>query len=368
MLIENYTFVSKKLKDLSVNVYKGKSYNSSALTQYDGIDSINYITRTEKNNGVKYRVLNDNLTEIEAGNAITIGDTTATVFYQKEQFVVGEHIVILRADWINEYTGEFVAIQLQKESFRYPAFARAFIKDCILETKILVPVDENNNISFKLMEKYIKDLNINEQNILNEIPDYFLEEGYSKACWYLENINKKEFENKYSNPFYKQKVLLKDKLWKEFDLVDFFVPELSKGDIKINESIEGEIPLISAINGNNGICGHIAFGDGKAQLFQEGCLTADMFGHVYYQPQKFYSVSHGRVNVLIPKINLNKYQSLFIAKVLEYQFLIRNSYSRMLNKTLLKKCKILLPIKDDGTPDWNTMENFIKSLPFSCNI
>lgn len=369
MLIENYKFVSKKIKDLSVKVYKGKSHNYTDLIVYDGDNSINYITRTEQNNGVRCRVLNDNLSHIELGNAITIGDTTATVFYQKEKFIVGEHIVILRADWINEYTGAFLAVQLQKESFRYPPFARAFIKDRIMETKILVPVDDNDKINFGLMEKYIKDLNINEKNVISEIPDYFLNEGYKKACWYLDNIDKQLFENKYAKSFNSTKLTLNDRKWKEYKLSDYFEPMQSKGDIKLNEITFGEIPLISAVNGNNGIGAYIAFGDGVAQLFKKNCLTADMFGHVFYQPQDFYAVSHGRVNILRPKVKLNVFQGLFISKILEHQFNIKNSYSRMLTKKLLNECTLILPVDaETNTPDWQFMESYIKSLQFSCNI
>lgn len=328
-----------------------------------------YVSTTGENNGISAYVSEYN----REGNLITLAydGSIGACFYQRDRFFASEKIVTI--DIVGHNLNEFIALylvqilKLEAELYSYGG-RKWTVEQQLKNTYVKLPINKYDEPDWDYMENFIKELNINKNNIINEIPDYFLKEGYNKACWYLDNINKKEFENKYSNPFSTQKTLLNDRSWKEFDLVDFFIPELSKGDIKINESIEGDIPLISAVNGNNGICGYIAFGDGKAQLFHKGCLTADMFGHVYYQPKNFYSVSHGRVNVLIPKINLNKYQSLFIAKVLEYQFLIRNSYSRMLNKTLLRKCKILLPIKDDETPDWNTMENFIKSLPFSCNI
>ena len=186
----------------------------------------------------------------------------------------------------------------------------------------------------------------------------------------MDNIKPDDFEIKYAGAKKLDKLSLNDRIWKEFSLHEFFTPVQSKGDIKTNEIIAGDIPLISAVKGSNGVGAFIAFGDGKAELFKKGCLTADMFGHVFYQPKEFYSVSHGRVNILIPLVNFNIYQSLFIAKVLEHQFNIRNSYSRMLTKTMLEKCKVSLPIvnEEDRTPDWKFMENYIKSLSFSQNI
>lgn len=358
---------SQKIKDLDIKVYKGKSYNSSNLIVSDDLESVNYITRTEKNNGIKAKVFADGLDFVEDGNAITIGDTTASIFYQKEKFVVGEHIVILRADWFNEKIGNFIVTQLRKEKFRYPVFARAFIKDLIEDTEILLPINEDCSINTKEIENFVDNFDITSENILTKIPDYFLNEGYNKACWYLENINKNEFEDKYAGVNCEQKISLNDREWREYDLTNFFTPTQSKGDIKINEIVSGDIPLISAVKGNNGIATFVAVGDGKAQLFSKGCLTADMFGHVFYQPKDFYCVSHGRVNVLVPLIDLNVYQSIFVAKVLEYQFNIRNSYSRMLTKDLLKKCKISLPVIGNE-PDWNFMESYIKSLKFSKNI
>jgi len=34
----------------------------------------------------------------------------------------------------------------------------------------------------------------------------------------------------------------------------------------------------------------------------------------------------------------------------------------------MKKTKIKLPVKKDGSPDWKFMEDYIKSLPYSKNI
>ena len=153
-----------------------------------------------------------------------------------------------------------------------------------------------------------------------------------------------------------------------FKLIDFFIPVQSKGDIKTSEVVEGDIPLVSAVKGNNGIALYILTGDGVAEMFSAGCLTADMFGHVFYQPNNFYAVSHGRVNILIPQFEINKYIGIFISIILEYQFKIRNSYSRMLTKELLEKCIIKLPVDNIGNPDWKFMEEYIKSQPFSCNI
>ena len=45
----------------------------------------------------------------EKKDAITIGDTTATIFfYQNKDFVTGPHMIVVRADWFNIYTAHFL--------------------------------------------------------------------------------------------------------------------------------------------------------------------------------------------------------------------------------------------------------------------
>ena len=49
------------------------------------------------------------------------------------------------------------------------------------------------------------------------------------------------------------------------------------------------------------------------QLFSKNTITVDMFCKAYYQPDDYYAVSHGRVNILKPKFKMNK-QSICFAK------------------------------------------------------
>ena len=59
---------------------------------YEG--SIPFITRTDSNNGCNGYVQKDMVEDIEKGNALIIGDTTSTCFYQKDDFITGGHIII----------------------------------------------------------------------------------------------------------------------------------------------------------------------------------------------------------------------------------------------------------------------------------
>ncbi|MCH5320191.1 MAG: restriction endonuclease subunit S [Eubacterium sp.] len=145
-------------QDLNAKVYNGKSYNSSDLVEAIDESYVLYITRTDENNGIAKYVQALDYVGLEKANAITIGDTTSTIFYQNHKFITGPHIIIVRADWLSVYTAEFIISLLNKEKYRYPVFGRAFTKDLIKQTKLYLPIDDNEQPDFQFMEDYIKSL------------------------------------------------------------------------------------------------------------------------------------------------------------------------------------------------------------------
>lgn len=123
------------------NIYKAKAYSKIELETKDIAkkDYIHVVSRTEENNSIDCYVLKNDFLEVEAGNAITVGDTTSTIAYQSEPFVNGDHIIVIRADWLNKYTGMFIVSLLRKERYRY-SYGRAYLMGSIKNTKLLLPV------------------------------------------------------------------------------------------------------------------------------------------------------------------------------------------------------------------------------------
>lgn len=155
--------------------------------------------------------------------------------------------------------------------------------------------------------------------------------------------------------------------WKKFPLNKYFDIVLSEGDNQAKLLENGSIPLVSAGSSNNGICKYISKGDGISQLFNGNVITVDMFGKAFYQPKPFYAVSHGRVNILIPKngvddFSLDRDLALFLVTMIEERIFQNYSFGDMCNSSRLKKDNIYLPVNDNGTPDWNSIRKYIKSL------
>lgn len=148
-----------KLKELFDKIYKAKSHVKSELSYSDFFRKglIPFITRTENNNGNDCYISREEVAEIEAGNAIIIGDTTSTIFYQKDSFATGDHIIVCRAKWINEYTALFFKTVLEKERYKY-SYGRAFKMELVKNTVIKLPVDKNGKLDINFMESYIKSL------------------------------------------------------------------------------------------------------------------------------------------------------------------------------------------------------------------
>ncbi len=163
------------------DIYKAKAYSKIELETRETIEDgyIRFVSRTEDNNGVDCYVFGGDFNETEQGNAITIGDTTSTVSYQAAPFVNGDHIVVIRSDWLNKYTGLFIVSLLQKERFRY-SYGRAFLMESIKKTRLFLPIlSEGDNPVID--NKY-------QFSDKGYVPDWEWIENYMKSLPYSDRI------------------------------------------------------------------------------------------------------------------------------------------------------------------------------------
>lgn len=177
------TWKEFELGKLVSKVYKAKSYNKDDLTETkDKNSAINYITRTGENNGCELMVVmkDVDVSYIEEPNAITIGDTTATCFYQAERFIAGDHMVVVRAEWLNEKVATFILTILKKEQYKY-SYGRAFLMDRIKATKLKLPIKHNIDGT-----PYVDETHKFSDN--GYVPDWTFMENYIKSLPYGDRI------------------------------------------------------------------------------------------------------------------------------------------------------------------------------------
>lgn len=132
-----------KVSDLFSKIYKAKAYTKEEVIEVD--KGIHFVSRTDCNNGVDIVVdTNTKYEGLEEANCITIGDTTATCFYQNERFIAGDHMVVLRADWLNLKRGLFFRTLFAQEGIRY-CYGRAYRMDLIKATLLKLPIQRDSN-------------------------------------------------------------------------------------------------------------------------------------------------------------------------------------------------------------------------------
>lgn len=148
-----------KLSKLFDTIYKAKANKKNSIETFNknNLNLIPLITRTDKNNGCDCYINKDDAVKIEKGNAIIIGDTTSTIYYQQNDFATGDHIVICRSSWMNKYNALFIRSILEKERFRYN-YGRAFKMEIIKEMSIKLPQTKDGTPDWQFMENYIKSL------------------------------------------------------------------------------------------------------------------------------------------------------------------------------------------------------------------
>jgi N-6 DNA Methylase family protein len=152
--------------------------------------------------------------------------------------------------------------------------------------------------------------------------------------------------------------------WKSFKIDEIFSIKGSKTTsiIELEEYGKGIYPYVTTQASNNGT-------ESFYNFFTEdkNVLTIDsaVIGYCSYQPEKFSASDH--VEKLIPKFKMNKYIALFLVTILNLEN-YRYNYGRKASQSRMKNTYIKLPVDNNNNPDYDFMENYIKSLKYSGSI
>ena len=137
---------------------------------------------------------------------------------------------------------------------------------------------------------------------------------------------------------------------------------------------------MGAVDGNNGVTERYAYDEIVAatktgdepnspieqKLFPPNavCVTNNgSVGYAYFQPDRF-TCSHD-VNPLYRKDGeFNALTGLFVATVIYARQVQMGVWKKVASLFALEHSTIKLPATADGKPDWQWMENYIKSLPY----
>ena len=152
---------------------------------------------------------------------------------------------------------------------------------------------------------------------------------------------------------------LKSRQWKPFRLSSLGKVESGR-DIYALERVYGSIPYITSGSQNNGI-GY--FVSNTNDTYDKGYVAFNRNGAVglaFYHP--YWSVMGNDCRKLhLNEADENGYVGIFIATAISKQSKLF-SYSRKLGTGRANKLQIMLPVTDDGQPDYDFMEEFGRKM------
>ncbi|WP_100973975.1 restriction endonuclease subunit S [Helicobacter pylori] len=138
----------KRFDANKVNIYASKTK-----------DTYPYVVRTSLNNGIR-GYLKENTNFLNAGNTISFGQDTATMFYQEKPYFTGDKIKILRCKNpnFNKINALFFITNLTK-AFRNFSWGSASFSVSIIENQnISLPTNPHGKIDFDFMRTLINAL------------------------------------------------------------------------------------------------------------------------------------------------------------------------------------------------------------------
>jgi len=304
------------------------------------IDSQNseipYITRSDFNNGVSFFVGREQKEKyrIDVGNVITIGLDTQTVFYQPYFFYTGQNIQILYNESLNKYIAKFLIPLLRMQVSKLSWGGNGATLGRLKRMQILLPVNSEGNPDYDFMEQYIRE---REEQLIQKYKDFIKEISQTQRVT--------------PNPI----------KWREFFIGDIFDVKRPKPRTE-RQYQAGEIPFIASGNINNGVVRFCNTQDDEC-LDEKNCITVSpVDGSAFYQGFNFLGRGGaGSSILLLYNDHLNKYIGLFISRVIRHTC-SKYNYGRMGNQESIRREKILLPVDEDGNPDYAYMEWYCRQM------
>ncbi len=170
----------------------------------------------------------------------------------------------------------------------------------------------------------------------------------------FENVDSEKADN------VKKNFKLSDREWKEFRIGDLFEVTGSVTTKPQNLIENGFIPRITCSATNNALDD---FYQNKATE-KGGVLTVDSatIGYVSYQSHDFIATDH--VEKITNKDNsyISRFIGLFEKQCIDKATISKYGYGYKFAQERIKNQKILLPVSENGEPDFDFMENYIHEL------
>ena len=293
-----------------------------------------YVTASSANNGVSTYVNVEPLL-LDKGNCILIGGKTLAFSYQENDFVSNDShnlaLYLIESKYRKENIYLFLLTALKASLSKSYKWTDSISHRAIQKNTILLPSCTDGTPDYNFMGKFIDNL---AKHVNSDI---------DTRCNMLANhVGTVLPTNKWSNiPISQLFKVVKG-------------TRLTKKDMR-----EGDIPFIGASAINNGGTAYIA---NDSELHPANTITVAYNGSVgesFYQEVPFWASDD--INVLYPTFPLTRNIAMFLIPILKkkgqnYAFIDK------WNKEAMEKDTIKIPVKPNGTPDFEYMNSYIETL------
>ncbi|MDD9337600.1 MAG: N-6 DNA methylase [Rickettsiaceae bacterium] len=264
-----------------------------------------------------------------------------------------------------------------------------FKNDGFVKQKNSGRIDKNDrwkNIKDFWLEKYINKESVAGISIINNVTaeqewcaEAYMETDYTRLTEndFIKTIKDYVgflFLNNYiqlatNSVFSNQDISLETINWQYFYVSDIFeILEKAKcSNASVLLTSGEDIFYIGAKKTNNGVMEKVVTVDNLISKGNSIVFIGDgqgSIGYTNYQPFDFIGST---TLTLGYNQKLNKYNAMFLVTVLDLER-YRYSFGRKYGKNIVSSARIKLPTTLQGTLDWEFMENYVKSLPYSGSL
>lgn len=372
-----------KIFDIKKGFYNKKPESS-------GLGHIPFLGATDSNNGVtEYYTYEEIESSSRTGDGVneviehklypahavcvTNDGSVGYAYYQNKAFTCSHSVtpLYLQTGQFNEYTGMFIAAVIMYDRYRW-GYGRKWRPERMKNSQLKLPIlrDKNDNPVIDSQKLYSEE---------GFIPDWQWMENYIKS------LHHKPVSTKVTST---SNAELKTTEWKEFFLKDLFDAGMGNGiDAVATTNDNPQYNYVSRDSNGNGVVGFVDAIEGE-EPFPAGAMSlalgGSFLGSCFIQKKPFYTAQN--VAVLQEKVPMTEHVKLFIAALIRNECKIKyQAFGRELNAHFRKDFSVKLPIKRDNNenividpkhefspngyiPDWDWMDRYMKSLPFSDRI
>lgn len=294
-----------------------------------------YVSSSALNNGVADWIKPTENSRV-FGESISLANSgsVGTAFYEPFDYVASDHITSFHLGNGSKYIYLFMAACLEKQKHNF-SFNREVNEARLKRLRIMLPVNDKGQPDYDFMSDYV-------------------------------DQQKKQLQSKYV--IYAQKKLqmlgtpkplktLSELNWNYVRINDIATVKSGK-DIYARERVSGDLPYVTSGTSNNGI-GYFVGNDNKSKA--DHVISVNRNGAVGEAFYHSYTALFGNDCRTLVLNEQYEYAPFFIAAMLSKQKKAF-SYSRKLGTARLKRLQIMLPVNDQGQPDYDYMEQYVKNL------